>query len=675
MNTSNLMTYLLPILTALLLLLFFVNLPHPGRCELPRIDRRRLKRPAREDRSRRLSRRDLLPILLITLLYALTAFFRLGVNTAPQTFVSMTRRTVEFTLPEGAFPSRTLVYAGPGYGGYDVDWSEDGEHYATVSTFTHDHIAAFKWTELESRTGLEHPRYVRISCTYGEPWLGEVVLLDGDGQPIPVQSSMPKLVDEQDTVPARSSFLNSSYFDEIYHARTAWEHLHDVQPYETTHPPLGKEIIGLGIRLFGMTPFGWRFSGTLFGVLMLPALYVFLKRLFGGRAIPSLGTLLFATDFMHYVQTRIATIDVYAVFFILLMYLFLYIWLEDGKLWALALCGLSFGLGAASKWTCLYAGAGLGLLWAAHWVLRFLEARKAPAAAAAGETDASPAASPASPQGGGVSEADGRGSPDGKGSVPSRRTPSDRYSRGSHAAPPKPRKEHKARRPLPPLAREFLLNVGFCLVFFVLIPVLIYYLSYIPYGRVQGAALFTRDYWDLVVNNQVSMFTYHSESVLGATHPYSSRWYQWLVDARPILYVLEYPDSASKVSIAAFLNPVLCWGGLLSLPVLGWMAIGRRDKRAAFLLVGYLSQLVPWLGVERLTFAYHYFPSALFLALSLSYVLALLRENKKDWKRPAVALVIGSGLLLLLFFPALNGLPVRRDLATALMKWLPSWPL
>ena len=163
--------------------------------------------------------------------------------------------------------------------------------------------------------------------------------------------------------------------------------------------------------------------------------------------------------------------------------------------------------------------------------------------------------------------------------------------------------------------------------------------------------------------------------MLGATHLYSSRWYQWLVDARPILYVLEYPDSASKVSIAAFLNPVLCWGGLLSLPVLGWMAIGRRDKRAAFLLVGYLSQLVPWLGVERLTFEYHYFPSALFLVLSLSYVLALLRENKKDWKRPAVALVIGSGLLFLLFFPALNGLPVRRDLATALMKWLPSWPL
>ncbi len=650
MEIKNLMTYLLPILTALLLLLFFVGLPNLKTCELPRIDRRRLKRPAREDRSRRLTRRDLLPILLITLLYAVTAFFRLGVNTAPQTFVSMGDRTAELVLPEGAVPSRTLVYAGPGYGGYDVAWSEDGEHYANVSSFTHDHIAVLKWTELETRTGLEQPRYVRFTCTYGQPWLGEVVLLDAAGQPIPVTCNMPKLIDEQDTVPAVPSFLNSSYFDEIYHARTAWEHLNGLQPYETTHPPLGKEIIGLGVRLFGMTPFGWRFSGTLFGVLMLPALYIFLKRLFGGRTIPSLGPLLFATDFMHYVQTRIATIDVYAVFFILLMYLFMYIWLEDGKLWVLALSGVSFGLGAASKWTCLYAGAGLAVLWVLGWVFRFLESRGNPGA------ESEPASVIAS------QSADWRGNPSSRPSRP----------RGSHAAPPRPR---KARKPLPPLVRDLLLNVGFCLVFFVLVPGLIYYLSYLPYGRYEGAPLFTKAYWDVLVNNQVSMFTYHSEGVLGATHPYSSHWYQWLVNARPILYVLEYPGPETKTSIAAFLNPVLCWGGLLSLPVLGWMAIGRRDKRAAFLLLGYLSQLLPWLPVARLTFEYHYFPSALFLVLSLSYVLALLRENRKDWRRPAAALILGSALLFLLFFPALNGIPVKRDLASALMKWLPSWPL
>ena len=68
--------------------------------------------------------------------------------------------------------------------------------------------------------------------------------------------------------------MDSSYFDEIYHPRTALEHLNEIYPYEVSHPPLGKLIMGIGIRAFGMTPFGWRFMGTLLGVLMLPILYI-----------------------------------------------------------------------------------------------------------------------------------------------------------------------------------------------------------------------------------------------------------------------------------------------------------------------------------------------------------------------------------------------------------------
>ena len=63
------------------------------------------------------------------------------------------------------------------------------------------------------------------------------------------------------------------------------------------------------------------FMGTLFGVLMLPILYDFIKRLSGSTRISICGTVIFAFDFMHFVQTRIATIDTYSVFFILLMYL------------------------------------------------------------------------------------------------------------------------------------------------------------------------------------------------------------------------------------------------------------------------------------------------------------------------------------------------------------------
>jgi hypothetical protein len=66
------------------------------------------------------------------------------------------------------------------------------------------------------------------------------------------------------------------------------------------------------------------------------------------------------------------------------------------------------------------------------------------------------------------------------------------------------------------------------------------------------------------------MFSYHVG--VTATHPYSSRWYQWLLNIRPILYYLDYLPDGRKVSIAAFLNPMLCWGGLLSLFVAGYLA-------------------------------------------------------------------------------------------------------
>ena len=72
------------------------------------------------------------------------------------------------------------------------------------------------------------------------------------------------LFDEPATVPYTPTYMNGSYFDEIYHARTAYEHLHQIEPYESTHPPLGKVLMSIGIYVFGLNPFGWRIIGTLF---------------------------------------------------------------------------------------------------------------------------------------------------------------------------------------------------------------------------------------------------------------------------------------------------------------------------------------------------------------------------------------------------------------------------
>ncbi|UQT48748.1 hypothetical protein M5E87_00985 [Flavonifractor plautii] len=56
-------------------------------------------------------------------------------------------------------------------------------------------------------------------------------------------------------------------------------------------------------------------------------------------------------------------------------------------------------------------------------------------------------------------------------------------------------------------------------------------------------------------------------------------------------------------------------------------AVRRRCTKALFIVIGYLAQLVPWFFIGRITFAYHYFPSVLFLILALCYVFYSLSEQ------------------------------------------------
>jgi len=577
--------YSLPLALALLLSVFFISLPDLKNSLLCEADKKSYK----------LCRTDALIMALICLVYGSVAFYKLGNTQSPQSFVSMQDKTacVELELSEPRV-SRLMLYTGIGIGSYTIEYTTDGTDNYVLAEFEQSHAENLKWHDVALDYYVSGGT-VKITGR-GNVYLGEVVPLTAEGNVIGCSSELEALCDEQQLVPEKQHFLNSSYFDEIYHARTAWEHLEGIYPYEITHPPLGKILIGRGISLFGMTPFGWRFTGVLMGVLMLPIIYVFSKKLFGGRAVPAAVTLLMATDFMHFVQTRIATIDTYAVFFILLMYLFMYLFVSEGKWRDLALAGLFFGLGAASKWTCLYAGAGLALIWLA-WVI--VKAKN--------------------------------GALDVKG---------------------------------------FFKLCGFSTVFFVLIPAAIYYLSYIPYGVAQDKTnIFSLDYARIVLDNQRYMFNYHSGVV--AEHPYASRWYQWLLDIRPILYYLEYLPDGRRSSFGAWVNPVLCWGGLISLFFTGYLALVRRDMPSGFILLGYLAQLVPWIPIARLTFAYHYFPCTVFLCLSMGRLFSVCRLNSRQWRLQLGGIVLLSFALFVLFYPALSGAPRA---VTNTLRWLPTWP-
>lgn len=555
---------------------------------------------APESREGHMTRQDTVILMVIVLAYGIRAFWGLGDFTAPQTFAHFQQGgdSVTLELQQSAQVDEVLYYTGLNTGNYTLSVSDDGETFTDLALMEQKYSALFAWQKAETEPFTA--RYLRLTADR-ELYLGALVLRDASGAALPLTAADDNgaaLLDEPETVPEEPSYRNSTYFDEIYHARTAYENIQGVYPYETSHPPLGKLILSVGIRIFGMTPFGWRSMGTLAGVLMLPVLYAFLKRLFGNTPLSACGTVVFAFDFMHFVQTRLATIDSYAVLFILLMYYFMYRFVTERKLWCLALSGISFGLGAASKWTCIYAGAGLAVLWLLHWVFRL--------------------------------------------------------------------KKEKTVRPL-------LENILFCLLFFVVIPCAIYYASYYPYGKaigLSGPGMYLKpEYAKLVWDNQVSMFTYHVG--VDATHPYSARWYEWVFNARPILYYLHYGEG-TKSAIACFVSPLLCWGGLFAMLGMGYLALWRRDKKAGFILIGYLAQLVPWMFVRRITFEYHYFACTVFLTLAVCYALDVLRRTGKQGKYAMYAVALVSVLLFAAFSPVLTG--TETGMMTYL-KWFPSWPI
>jgi 4-amino-4-deoxy-L-arabinose transferase-like glycosyltransferase len=616
----NMVFVILPAAAILFVLLVFF--------EYLRIRRRGPERDCREvltsvGRDGRIRPRDLLILCFITAAYAAAAFYSLGDNRAPQSFCLFAERgryaTVEFSEPTQI--SRMTWYAGYCTGDYFLQFSDDGETWTESIVMKQETASVFKWVDAELPAGGVTAKYARLIAG-GKLEMGELALYGAEGELIPVSDmtftpGAYQLFDEQAVIPPEQTFKNSSYFDEIYHARTAYEHIRELKPYEVTHPPLGKIILSMGIRLFGLNPFGWRFMGTLFGVLMLPILYVFLKKVFLRRSIAVCGTLIFAFDFMHFTQTRIATIDTYAVFFILLMYYFMYRFISADRTdpclpkrkttLPLFLSGLFFGLGAASKWSVIYGGAGLALLWLLFWIRRGRDLSRA-----------------------------GQG-----------------------------------RR----FRRELAGNIALCVVFFVLLPGAIYYASYWPYGKANGldglSMFLTGDYAKIVWDNQKSMFSYHSTLV--STHPYSAQWYKWILDIRPILYYLRYYGDAGKASIGAFVNPLLCWGGLLAILCTGWRGLIRRDQTALFIFIGYLAQLVPWIPVTRLTFEYHYFPSTVFLTMALCYVFNVLWERGgRRW--PAYTFTGASLGLFVLFYPVLSGMTFSAWYSTNILQWFPSWP-
>lgn len=89
------------------------------------------------------------------------------------------------------------------------------------------------------------------------------------------------------------------------------------------HPPLGKFIIGAGMALFGPeSSVGWRVATALFGTACVLVLFFLAKALTGSTVFASVASFLLAIDGLGIVMSRVALLDIFLTFFVLLAFWF-----------------------------------------------------------------------------------------------------------------------------------------------------------------------------------------------------------------------------------------------------------------------------------------------------------------------------------------------------------------
>ncbi len=323
----------------------------------------------------RLTARDFFCMAAFTLIFGICIFYRLGSLHTPETFETIKVGGVgenEIVLQfDGEQPiSEISVYLG--YKGkreisfsvYDRStdtWEIVKSRYSVESAFCWNNVGIDRTVSSLGMVLMED-----------EAQIMEIVCLDDAGEPVlPANAAdYPRLFDEQELFVREPTYYDETMFDEVYHGRTAYEFLLGLSIYENTHPPLGKSIISIGIALFGMNPFGWRFMCALFGTLLIPLMYLFARKMFCRTDIACLTTVLLGTAFMNTTLSRIATIDILVAFFSICMFFCMYGYIQalsENKpmrqqgLWLLS-GGISMGLAVAIKWTGVYAATGIAVL-------------------------------------------------------------------------------------------------------------------------------------------------------------------------------------------------------------------------------------------------------------------------------------------------------------------------
>ncbi|MCU1587807.1 MAG: rane protein [Frankiales bacterium] len=457
---------------------------------------------------------------------------------------------------------------------------------------------------------------------------------------------------------------NYRMFDEVYYSCDAQNLLHhgveravtdqmtclEKVPGEgafVVHPPLGKWLIAIGEQLMGINTWGWRFSAALFGTLTVLLVVRIGRRMTGSTVLGGFAGLLLALDGLHFVQSRIAMVDVFLCFWVVAAFGALVIDRDqvrerlaqrsDEELTSLRglgfrrwqlVAGVCFGAALATKWSALFPIAVmlvLALCWEAG-------ARKTAGIRAPWRTTL-------------------------------RRT-----------------------------------SVSFLAVL-VVVPVAVYVASW------TGWFLSTEGYDRLWAHGRSTSYpfipeamrswwhyhweAYHFHSTLVASHPYQSHPLSWPFLGRPVSYY--YPPglkagtygcqvpSCSR-EVLAIGTPAIWWMMIPAAIGLAARWVSRRDWRASSLLLMMAVSVLAWIPSDlkhRTMFLFYALPSVPFLCLGLALLAGWLLGQAGTLRRRVASLGVGIYLSLVVInfaylYPILAAVTIPYNQWLSRM-WFHSW--
>jgi dolichyl-phosphate-mannose-protein mannosyltransferase len=172
---------------------------------------------------------------------------------------------------------------------------------------------------------------------------------------------------------------------------------------------------------------------------------------------------------------------------------------------------------------------------------------------------------------------------------------------------------------------------------------------------------------------ELNVEIYDANKTLTATHPYSSSWWSWPLMLRPIFYWQGRETAGGNEYIYLIGNPLIYWLGSAAVLFLISEIIRKKgkDKKALFLVGGYLVNFLPFIFIGRVMFLYHYEAALVFSVLCIAYCLEAYVPRSK--KVMATSILLGVTLCLFVFFaPLTYGLKLS-DSALHARMWIGSW--